>query len=123
LDSPVGKWQIVILRPPAHVVAVAPGPAIAVGSSSVGLLEEHLVLTPKVLLEHHALDMRALLHQPLRRTKICPIELRVMDEFTLTEGPIMKRLSCGVIGDPVRLQKLSSPVRERHQIAASLAID
>jgi hypothetical protein len=62
LDSAVGLWQIVILRPPAHVVAVAPRPAIAVGSSSVGLLQKHLVLAPEVLLEDHALDMRALPH-------------------------------------------------------------
>jgi hypothetical protein len=60
LDSSIGVWEIVILRPPAHVVAIAPWPAIAVGSASIRLLEEHLVLTSKVLLEDHALDMRAL---------------------------------------------------------------
>jgi hypothetical protein len=60
LNSPVGMWEIVILRPPAHVVAVPPRPSVAVSSASVRLLEEHLVLTPKVLLEDYAFDVRAL---------------------------------------------------------------
>ena len=60
LDASVGVREIVVLGPSAHVVSVAPGPAVAVGPAAVGFLKEDLILAPKVLLEDHALDMRAL---------------------------------------------------------------
>jgi hypothetical protein len=96
LDSSIGVREIVILSPSAHVVAVAPGPAVAVGPASVRLLEEHLILPPKVLLEDHALDVSALFDQALRSPEICSIELRIVNQLALTGDAVMKRLT-GVV--------------------------
>jgi hypothetical protein len=96
LDSSIGVREIVILSPSAHVVAVAPGSAVAVGPASVRLLEEHLILPPKVLLEDHALDVSALFDQALRSPEICSIELRIVNQLALTGDAVMKRLT-GVV--------------------------
>ena len=65
LHSTVGVREIVILSPSTHLIAVAPGPAVAVRPAAVGFLEEHLILAPKVLFEDYAINVRALFDQAL----------------------------------------------------------
>jgi hypothetical protein len=122
LHASVGVRETVILSPSAHLIAVAPGPAVAVCPATVGFLEEHLILAPKVLFEDYALNVRALFDQALRGPQIRSIELRVVNQFTLTGWPVMERLPWVVICGSVRLQKFSSALCERHEICAGLLV-
>jgi hypothetical protein len=123
LNSPVGMREIVILSPSTHLITVAPGSAIAIRPAPVGFLEEQLIFAPKVLFEDHALDVRALFDQALGGPQIGSIKLRVVNEFTLTRESIMERLSWIVIWRSMRFKKLSSALRERHEVGACLPID
>jgi hypothetical protein len=84
LHSSVGVWEVVILGPSAHLVAVAPRPTVAFRPAAVGFLKEQLIIAPKVLFEDHTLDMRALFDQALGGPQISSIDLRVVNQFTLS---------------------------------------
>jgi hypothetical protein len=123
LDTSVGVRQIVVLGPSAHVIPIAAGPAVAVRPAAVGLLEEHLIFTAKVLLEAHALDMRALFDQALRSAEICPIELRVVNQLTLTGKAVVKCLSWFVIWGSMRFKEFAPSLGEGHELGPGFPID
>ena len=123
LDTSVGVREVVILGPSANVIAISSRPAVAVRPAAVRLLEERLIFAPKVLLEDHALDVRALFDQALRTPQICSIQLRVVNQLTLTGEAVMKRLSWIVVRGSVRFQEFASSVGQRHEVSAGFPID
>ena len=83
LDASVGVGELVILRPSANLVAVASGPAVAVGPAAVRLLEEQLVLALRSCSSITRSMCAPLLDQPLGGAQIGSIELRVVSQLAL----------------------------------------
>ena len=71
-------------------------------TAPVRLLEEHLIVAPEVLLEDHALDVRAFVQPAAPPTRqIGSIELRVVNELSLPGEPVVKRLRRLMVGAPM----------------------
>jgi hypothetical protein len=123
LDAPINKGEVVGFGPPAHLVGVSPGSAVAVAMTPVWLLEEHLVVALEVLLEDHTLDMRSFLHQSVGRPEIGSIKLRVVSELAVAREPILKELRRLVVTGAMSFEQLATAIRQRHEIGACLPIN
>ena len=78
MHVPVEVRQVVFARPFLNLRLTAIGPAIAIGTTSIPLLQELLVLSFQLAVELHAKNARLALLEPRRLSNIRAIDLRVV---------------------------------------------
>jgi hypothetical protein len=100
LDAHVGELdvallvtgEVVLTRPIDDLVQAAVWAAVAVVAVAIAVLEELLVLALEVILEDDAVDVSALVVQPLGFVRVSAIELGVVLQFSRLLNAVMKRL-------------------------------
>ncbi len=112
-----------VVGPAADLLAIATWPAVAVGSTPIGFLEEHLIVTFEVVLEDDALDTSAFLGEAIGRPQVGAIQVRVVHEFALSRRTVMERLPWVVVRSAMRFEQLAPTLGQRHEIGAALPID
>src|SRR5438093_11462043 len=93
LDSEIGKLhrpvevrQIVFMSPGLDVARAAIGSPVAVGSTTVVLLQKPLILALEVDLEGDAMDRRASVAKSLLRAQVRAVEMRIAPAFARAAG-------------------------------------
>jgi hypothetical protein len=93
LDATIDIREVVLLCPGAHCVGVSSGPAVAVTTTPVRLLEEDLIIALEIVFEDDTLNMRALFGQAFCRTKVGFAQLRVVGKFTSAGKTLVEDLT------------------------------
>ena len=81
LDVPVLVRQFVFDGPAVDLVRRSIGPAVAVGSTAIALLQELLVIALELVVEDDAADHRALFAEALGLLQVRAVDLRVVGQL------------------------------------------
>ena len=78
MDLLIEVAEVMLVRPAFDLSRVAIGPAVAIGASAVGRLQPPLILALKLLVEHHATNVGALLAEASCFSEVGAIQLGVV---------------------------------------------
>jgi hypothetical protein len=87
--------QVVLRGPGSDLFKLAIRPAVTVAPVAIPLLEKFLILGLELVLQHYAVDVRALVAQPLGFLAIGTIDVRVVLQLPRPLDPVMEGLSIG----------------------------
>jgi len=115
LDVIVEDGKVMCLRPVRDLVRLSGGSAIRIRAVAIGLLEKLLVGAFQLVVEHDAVDARAVRVQPIGAAEIRPVEVRVMRQLACLHGVGVVGLRRLVLGPAMTLEDLATPRGERHE--------
>ncbi|OFW26029.1 MAG: hypothetical protein A3H97_11395 [Acidobacteria bacterium RIFCSPLOWO2_02_FULL_65_29] len=118
--------QVVLTRPVLDLQRVTVGPAVAVGTATISLLKELLVLALQLVVQDDAIDSRTALLEALGFALVRPVDLRVVLDLTwllqlrveplspVVLVPATAALAVAAAGVlfPMRLQQILAAVRQ-----------
>jgi hypothetical protein len=114
--------QAVLSRPPGHLLVFAGGPSVTVWSVAIALLQELLVLALQLVVEHHPMDVRAVIPEALRGATIGPIDRGVVRQLARLLEPGVKSLPGLIhIVSASRLEHVPPFTSEDHDVTVSAA--
>jgi hypothetical protein len=90
---PIVTRQVMLSCPVEDLIEAAARTSVAVVTIAIGLLEELLVLPLEIVFEDDAVDMRAIVSQPLGFVHVGPIKVSVVLQLARLLNAVMKRLS------------------------------
>src|SRR6185436_8241200 len=108
-----GRVRPAVMRG-GHLDVLDIAPAITVRPIAIPFLQKPLILALQFVVEHHALDARALLVKTLCRSQIRTMELRVVRQLTRLYVAGIEGLSGLTIASPMRLQQVSPAFGQSH---------
>ncbi len=111
------------LRPRLHLLERSRGSPVALRPIAVGGLQEFLVLTLEVVVQHHAMHARALGLQTVRTPQVRTVELRVVGQLASFRRSRVEALRGRMVVGPMVLQELTPALREGDKRRAAVAFD
>jgi hypothetical protein len=87
--------QVVLQGPRSDLFKLAIWSPVTVAPVTIPLLEKLLILGLELVLQHDAVDVRALVAQPLGFLEIGTIDVRVVLQLPRPLDPVMEGLSIG----------------------------
>src|SRR5438445_3348574 len=115
VDGLIEVRQVVFARPFFDVASVAIRSSVAVRPAAIRLLKPFLILAFEFVVEDDAMDLRALLTEPLFLTQIRAIELDVVRQLTRPADTAVEGLLSGIVAAAAMgLQEVMTAFRQRH---------
>jgi hypothetical protein len=123
LDVPVTHGQLVLESPVPDLAIGSTDATVGIRPSAVGLLQEALIFTLQVVLEHDSQQPRIAVRVARQGTLERAIDLGVVLELARPQDVRMERLRVLMARVAVCLQQLSSLVREGDDRRALVAVE
>jgi hypothetical protein len=108
VDLVIEVREVVLVGPLANLIACAIGVAVILVVVLVALVEPTLVLTLQLVVEDHAVDVRAPLQETRLGLLVCAIDLKVVFQFPLTRQARVEGLVMVVVAVPMALEQASA---------------
>ena len=113
--TPAIARQVVLQGPGPDLVDVAIRAAIAVIALAVPLLKEFLIVRLEFVLQDDAMDVRALVAQPLGLLEIRPVDFGIVLQLPRLLDAVVERLAVRRVGvTPAGFEQVTTLLGQRH---------